>query len=982
MPVYKDETSTGVPLENIYIPLRAVLNAADENDDVSRIDPLIFLSRGSKSVVLGDPGSGKSTLLRFLAVSIYSKQIQERYKAESDNRLPIIVTLRRYADELKQRQNLSLIDYIMESVQGEYSLKSADLDFFEYYLASGQAILLFDGIDELPSPQFKTKIRDRVHALNITYPGNTNIVTSRIVGYSNPFRFDEKEFTHFRLTRLRLPEMEQFIEDWYAVRIENKKQKEANINDLIRILRDEDFVAIRELAENPLLLTIITLVHRIDAVLPDQRVVLYEKCTETLLNTWQVVKDKDIEARYKGKIERHNLRRMEAIAYWMHCKGDETQASQRSTVNHKDLLNFLTLYITKNEKFIDQDAYIEDIAEEFLEFVKKRAGLLIEIGDNQYSFVHLTFQEYLTASYIITSTERPGTEGTWNVIKNHCNDVKWHEVIRLLTANLRSEDSKEFIVDKILSLRFDNNVDNISLLLAGLLIDGIESADLHKQEIFEHLIVSAISIKEVEQLRNLLSIIRPYLKKDENNELLMKLALKSLWDECDVENKLPLALIASSLKFSCDDLNEFTGDFLTTEDKNIALFNFFLVNKRRIPINCSFLNERIELFYAIQNCLLLASPVTNFTAVFMKSITFLLDPELYAKRSFKEQMISLCYSSVGPFRDINYNNLLLFSDEKSCVDLHRVISLYNNSKKYNDHISIKERTPEVLFPNFSKLFRILNSSRSGHETKDLNLDSVTTSKKNIRSNEPFDLIIGHFVNLAFNSRIILENKFPNTYLFQLLIRDTNRILSKKIGISKEAEHWIKKNVANKKRLQNGEPRGAFTSLLRDPYQNNNKFEVNIYEQFLAKPSLYTPMIDLLCFVFDLKPLAQWQEALRVSFLSRRLKCDKIFNNGFLNELEEAFKVGNIGETEIYSAAASLIFDSWLVLMNYYNSPSDSVFARLAMLTEKIDAPPLQIAHCIRDIVYEKKGSEKNLLSMVNSDNPAYNAIFQKCFWKV
>jgi hypothetical protein len=102
----------------------------------------------------------------------------------------------------------------------------------------------------------------------------------------------------------------------------------------------------------------------------------------------------------------------------------------------------------------------------------------------------------------------------------------------------------------------------------------------------------------------------------------------------------------------------------------------------------------------------------------------------------------------------------------------------------------------------------------------------------------------------------------------------------------------------------------------------------------------------------------------------------------LNEVEEAFKLGNIGETEIYSAAASLIFDSWLFLINYNNSPSDSVFARLAMLTEKIDAPPLQIAHCIRDIVYGKKGSVNYLLSMVNSDDPAYDAIFQKCFWKV
>lgn len=317
MSVYKPEATRGVPMEHIYIPLTAVPEQADENDpSISRINPLSFLKPGARHMVLGDPGSGKSTMQKFLALGGQSEALQKRYNAEPDNRLPIFITLRRYADELKSRKNLSLIDYILENVQGDLSLKNADLNFFEYYLESGQAILLFDGLDELPGPHFKKDVVNRIRTLITTYPGNTVVVTSRIVGYDSAFRFDSREFVHCRLTKLQLPEIEQFVRDWYAVRIENPKERDEHANDLIRILQEKEHEAIDELAQNPLLLTIIALVHRIDAVLPDERVVLYQKCTETLLNTWHTWKFQQTGMKHKGKTERRNRKRMEAIAYW------------------------------------------------------------------------------------------------------------------------------------------------------------------------------------------------------------------------------------------------------------------------------------------------------------------------------------------------------------------------------------------------------------------------------------------------------------------------------------------------------------------------------------------------------------------------------------------------------------------------------------------------------------------------------------------
>ena len=352
MSIYKEEAARTVPMENIYIPLAVVPNDADENDpSVPRRNPLEFLAPGTRHVVLGDPGSGKTTLLRFLALVGQSEALQQRYRNkgqeqslhfEPDARLPIFVTLRRYADALKSNDNLSLINYIRANIAADFSIADISTEFLEYYLESGQALLLFDGLDELPTPSFKQKIRNRIRNLTETYPGNTAIVSSRLYGYEGAFRFDNSEFAHHRLARLRLEEIEQFVLDWYQARLERPQDRRDYLNSLLGILHNEEHEAIRELARNPLLLTIMVLVHRIDAVLPDERHVLYQKCTETLLNTWHTWKFHEMDRLHRAKVDRLNVQRMQSIAYWMQHQMGGTRARQQAVVPYKALHTYLS----------------------------------------------------------------------------------------------------------------------------------------------------------------------------------------------------------------------------------------------------------------------------------------------------------------------------------------------------------------------------------------------------------------------------------------------------------------------------------------------------------------------------------------------------------------------------------------------------------------------------------------------------------------
>lgn len=499
MSVYKIEASEGIPMDRIYIPLRVVPEAAPERAEGS--NPLDLLVPGGRHVILGDPGSGKSTLLRFIALAGTQPKLRSRYSTKDDGRLCLYVALRRYGDAIKERPGLSLFDYALEVLRADLGLKELSKDWLEYYLFARDAILLFDGLDELPDSGFKTRVREQVGKLLDDFPGNTTMMSSRIVGYEKEVRYDELGFSHHRIARLSLADIETFVGNWYAARIDNAAERERHVSDLVKIVRDHSNRAIRELAENPLLLTIISLVHRIDAVLPDQRVVLYQKCTETLLNTWHTWKYQPDQTVFRSKIERRNTARMEAIAYWMHCLLESTGMQERSVVRYEDLKDFLAQYIVASEKQTPGAA--DSLAAEFLVFVKERAGLLIEVGEGQYGFLHLTFQEYLAATFLRKNGEVGGVKVIWQLIEDNQRHInpRWHEVIRLLIGSLDREGSQEFLLVRLLPEQDDEHLMVRALIAGGCLVDSVDAAEAMSDSILDRILSASVRAKTIESLR-------------------------------------------------------------------------------------------------------------------------------------------------------------------------------------------------------------------------------------------------------------------------------------------------------------------------------------------------------------------------------------------------------------------------------------------------------------------------------------------------
>lgn len=658
MSVYKPEATRGIAMEDIYIPISATLEKEPGND--ARHDPLTFLGRGRRQVLLGDPGSGKSTLLKFLSLAGHSAILQKKYKAKPDDRLPILIVLRKYAEALRDDPNLSILSYISRSCAADFSLNDARDEFFEYFLETGSAVLLFDGIDELATLDLKKTVRDRISSFVDRYPSNTTIITSRIVGYSRAFGFDDRGFVHFRVAPLLLEQMDQFVSDWYSVRIEDNASRDANVSDLKRIFRNPEQSAIRMLAENPLLLTIITLVHRIDAVLPDERVVLYQKCTETLLNTWHSWKFREAEERAgRGRIERKNRQRVEALAYEMQCsdRNSPSNGSSRAVLDEDAVLQILTRHITSSESISPEDD-ASDLAIDFLNFIKQRAGLLIEVGDKRYSFIHLTFQEYLTASRLSVSMELGGVETLWQKeVQSRISDPRWHEVLRLLVASLHSDASQNYLTEKILAENKANPTFGSASLLAGLLTDGIRRAEELGAAIIEAVLLATCTLHSDDDRRRALNLARGLHGKYDSA---FNVAYRSIWSK-NVDLRHILLLIALSMGVAPDELSTLADDKrmrLSIDDIQIIALIFGDAGPNGLSQrNCAAFDR-----WACTQSVLMADNSEANAAVASSFGLFKLHPLSRELESIVKIQFSALLTQRGPFEDL-YQNWMKIGDK-------------------------------------------------------------------------------------------------------------------------------------------------------------------------------------------------------------------------------------------------------------------------------------------------------------------------------
>lgn len=159
-----------------------------EDVDLPRI-----IAHHRQVVILGDPGSEKTTLMRFLALH-FAREFRDRGShgivTDKDGqtygpaRFPILIRLSTYAEELRLNHNTSFREFLAVPF-GDTGIELSVLKrMFDQILQDGEALVLFDGLDEVTEFRDRILISPRIASLVLAVlPRNHFVVTSRIAGY-------------------------------------------------------------------------------------------------------------------------------------------------------------------------------------------------------------------------------------------------------------------------------------------------------------------------------------------------------------------------------------------------------------------------------------------------------------------------------------------------------------------------------------------------------------------------------------------------------------------------------------------------------------------------------------------------------------------------------------------------------------------------------------------------------------------------------
>jgi HEAT repeat protein len=442
-------------------------------------------ARSRKIILLGAPGSGKTLLMSFFAVMLTQEEPDYHLLGldPSKNWLPILIRIRDWVRE----PNYSLLEYIKYFSRNVLSINSLAPDFYEYWLEQGQALILLDGLDEVPDLARRYDIAEKISIFLKRFSQNPAIITSRPTGYRPSF-FTVDEFCHLSLQPFDPPKIEVFIEKWYDSRFSDPTESSRWQANLKYAISQND--RIKLLAKNPLLLTIITLVHRYEAYLPRHRHSLYNRAVETLLTNWDTGK----ELNYVWPLEylkRDSIRRlMELLAYWVHTQGDSSSYEGGTLISREDLLEQLSKFILEEDINLRRhEARNEAIR--FLEHIRDRSGLLNEQSPGYYAFVHKTFQEYLTTQEIRDRQEENFDTVTEHISK-YLHDAHWREVLLMLVAQQKRSNFEKVLKQILTYVDPYENILNRTLLFSVSCL--AEDVTIHNAELVSSILSSLVDL--------------------------------------------------------------------------------------------------------------------------------------------------------------------------------------------------------------------------------------------------------------------------------------------------------------------------------------------------------------------------------------------------------------------------------------------------------------------------------------------------------
>jgi energy-coupling factor transporter ATP-binding protein EcfA2 len=795
-----NNTLVKLKLMNLYVPLRLQYF---EQKVSSKQKPLEFLDELNKKnfiVLLGDPGAGKSTLLKYAALKLIE---QRKSNIDFSLSIPIYIKATEYANYYQHNQK-KLSEFIINHFDKKYE------KIFLEALEKHQLVLLLDGLDEINDKHLRNQVIEEIEDMTCNYPESKYVITSRIVGYQE-LSLNQK-FLHYKLMDLSSNQIAEFIHQWFINIYDDCKENVMDATLLTQSIFNKESVL--KLAQNPLLLTIITLISNQGMELPKKRVQLYEIATFTFLENWVLLRKQSEEKLELTKEEIIEL--LTPIALYMHQNCLEGLIKEK-ILNKK-------LYDEYIKVFAFDKVHAKQKIKRILDYLREEAGFFYEKGHEQneilFGFIHLTFQEYFSAMELANLW----SDGDLK-LERYLFDSNWKEVLQLSAGVLNQsgvsarKTTSKFInnilevedeypqLDRPIRICCEIMADDIDLqeVLIQNILNSVYDKFLefsHEQlhwyknclsSLFEHKIAQRLIIEKVKSTldeKNLQSIVellvsndhvlvvQKYLEKQiiEKNSLFVE----SLYNNSQVYPRLN---IVKTKVFQENIL-----DYIINLDDNTAIpiqffVSFFISDDLFFSQNLSAIQKNLSyVFMHIKTS-------SKRNMIIKQLLTYKL---FHFTRSNQDTFIDFCKT----YEDINIELItpLLFEKEENFeensenyiqLEFHTLVkegnlSIYINKMDTTEiYIQTSEQSSKVIFEHLkNELVHFSNNSIDINETVRL-VELIIHYKNNTLLSE---LTIKD-INLLFRNTMLLHSFYyqydNDTNLFPILFDYAFKLINTK-----------------------------------------------------------------------------------------------------------------------------------------------------------------------------------------------------------
>ncbi|MEV7418099.1 NACHT domain-containing protein [Streptomyces sp. NPDC089919] len=368
------------------------------------------LGAADRVLLRGPAGSGKSTLLQWLAVNA----ARQRGGGPWAGCVPFVLRLRAFttADALPLPEGF---------LRATGVPMSAPPGWVEALMLGGRALVLVDGVDEVPQ-RLRNRTEVWLRSLVAAFPKARYVVTTRPSAVPEDW-LAGTGFVPHTLLPMEREDVGSFIAHWHAAaraepgaEREDLDSYEASLREAISARRD-----LGRLATNPLMCALLCALNRDRRMhLPRARKELYDAALDMLL----VRRDTEREI---GGVEGVCLTRDEQIlllqrfAYWLIRNGQVEAGLDEAVALVAEWLDSMPQVREQGD------------AEQVFAHLLVRSGLLREPVAGSVDFVHRTFQDYLGAKAAVESRD-------FGVLVKNAQDDTWDDVVRMAVGHARPDE--------------------------------------------------------------------------------------------------------------------------------------------------------------------------------------------------------------------------------------------------------------------------------------------------------------------------------------------------------------------------------------------------------------------------------------------------------------------------------------------------------------------------------------------------------------